>query len=61
MVSHVTPRCYVCGDFYMERSTYVRCKKFPPNSDGTLETDGKEKGGGEKCDWRVDRGGTGRE
>ena len=44
MASHVTPR-YVCGDIYMERSAYASCHKFPPNSDSTLETDGKNKGG----------------
>ena len=39
-----SPR-YVCGDIYMERSTYARCHGFPPNSDSTLETDGEKKGG----------------
>ena len=29
----------------MEHSTYARCHKFPPNSDSTLETDEKNKGG----------------
>ena len=43
-MAYVTPR-YVCGDIYMERSTYARCHEFPPNSDSTLETDGKKKGG----------------
>ena len=40
---YVTPR-YVCGDIYMERSTYARCHNFLLNSDSTLETDGKKKG-----------------
>ena len=59
MASYVTPRC-VCGDIYMERSTYAHRQKFPPNAESTQETDGQEKEG-EKWEGREDRGSTGRE
>ena len=55
----MTPR-YVCGDIYMEHSTYAHCKKFPPNAESTWETDGKEKEG-KKGEGREDRGSTGKE
>ena len=43
MASNVTPR-YVCGDIYMKRSAYARCKKFPPkfNESNAYGTGGKE-------------------